>query len=48
MHTGARRLHNNVEQLKEKLNSYGSNPFGAGKARYIATGKSYQKKLLKV
>ena len=42
---GVRRLHNkNVELLKEKLKSYGIDPFDSGKSKDVATGKSYWKK----
>ena len=43
----ARRLHsNNVELLKEKMKSYGTDPFGAGNARYIGTGKELLEKVV--
>ena len=42
---GASRLHNNVELLKEKLTSCGTDPLGARKARDIATAKELPEKV---
>ena len=43
---GARRLHNNnVKLLKEKLKSYGTDPFGTRKARDMVTGKKLPEKV---
>ena len=44
---GARSLqNNNGELLKEKLKSYGTDPFSTGKARDIATGKELPEKVV--